>query len=296
MDIRVLRYFLAAVEAQSITGAAKRLFVTQPTLSRQFHDLEEELGHQLFERSNRKLRLTPKGEQFYERARTIVALCDQTKQELQADDELAGTIRIAAGETPALRTLARAVKRLRDAAPNVRCDIVSGSEETVRSELLSGLTDLGVFVGAVDTTDYASLRLKNHDTWGVLTRADGPLGQKTQIEAKDLVSEPIVCSRQAHERNEFAGWLNYLADDLNIVATFNLLYNAYLLAEAGVGHVLALNNIINPPKEANLVWIPLYPKLTADVVVVWERNRRISKPLQLLLDFLREEEAAVEPG
>lgn len=99
MDIRVLRYFLAAAEQQSISGAAQKLHVTQPTLSRQFMELEEELGHTLFVRTNRKLHLTEKGKLFYERAQAIVSLFDRTKAEIRSDDEMTGEIRIASGET-----------------------------------------------------------------------------------------------------------------------------------------------------------------------------------------------------
>lgn len=291
MDVRVLRYFIAAVEVESISKAAQRLHLTQPTLSRQFMDLEEELGHKLFVRSNKKLRLTPKGEFFYERARSIVELCERTKREMIEEEELSGEIRIAAGETAALRTFARAVKRLQSVAPKVRCHIVSGAEPTVKAELYSGLTDLGVFVGAVDTTEYSTLKLKTKDAWGVLTRIDGPFAGKTQLEAKDLINQPLLCSSQSFERNEFAGWLRYLAPDFRVVGTFNLLYNAYLLAEAGVGHILALKSVINPEPESGVVWLPLYPKLEADVIVAWDKNRRPSRPVQLLLDYLREEEA-----
>lgn len=294
VEVRVLRYFIAAVEAESISGAAERLGVTQPTLSRQFMDLEAELGHALFIRSNRKLRLTAKGERFYERAKSIVELCDRAKREMLEEDELAGEIRIAAGETPALKTLARAIKRLQAVAPKVRCTIVSGAEPTVKAELHSGVTDFGVFVGTADISSYSTLRLHAKDVWGVLTRADGPYAGKTRIEATDLVDEPILCSSQAFERNEFAGWLNYLARDLRVVGTFNLLYNAYLLAQAGVGHVLALRGIINPEPGSGVIWLPLYPKLEADVIVAWEKQRRLSKPAQLLLDLLREEEAAFD--
>lgn len=294
MDIRVLRYFIAAVEAESISRAAERLHLTQPTLSRQFMDLEAELGHKLFVRSNRKLRLTAKGELFFERARSIVDLCERTKREMLEEDELSGEIRIAAGETPALKTFARAVKRLQTVAPKVRCAIVSGAEPTVKAELHSGLTDLGVFVGTADFAEYSTIRLRSKDVWGVLTRKDGPFAGKTRIEAQDLVNQPIICSSQAFERNEFAGWLHYLAEDFRIVGTFNLLYNAYLLAEAGVGHVLALEGIINPSPESGVVWLPLYPKLEAEIVVAWEKNRRLSKPVQLLLDCLREEEAKLD--
>ena len=294
MEVRVLRYFIAAVEAESISGAAERLGVTQPTLSRQFMDLEAELGHALFIRSNRKLRLTAKGERVYERAKSIVELCDRAKREMLEEDELAGEIRIAAGETPALKPLARAIKRLQAVAPKVRCTIVSGAEPTVKAELHSGVTDFGVFVGTADISSYSTLRLHAKDVWGVLTRADGPYAGKTRIEATDLVDEPILCSSQAFERNEFAGWLNYLARDLRVVGTFNLLYNAYLLAQAGVGHVLALRGIINPEPGSGVIWLPLYPKLEAEVIVAWEKQRRLSKPAQLLLDLLREEEAALD--
>ncbi len=294
VEVRVLRYFIAAVAAESISGAAERLGVTQPTLSRQFMDLEAEFGHALFIRSNRKLRLTAKGERFYERAKSIVELCDRAKREMLEEDELAGEIRIAAGETPALKTLARAIKRLQAVAPKVRCTIVSGAEPTVKAELHSGVTDFGVFVGTADISAYSTLRLHAKDVWGVLTRADGPYAGKTRIEVTDLVDEPILCSSQAFERNEFAGWLNYLARDLHIVGTFNLLYNAYLLAQAGAGHVLALRGIINPEPGSGVIWLPLYPKLEADVIVAWEKQRRLSKPAQLLLDLLREEEAALD--
>ena len=223
MDIRVLRYFLAAADQQSISGAAQKLHVTQPTLSRQFMELEEELGHTLFVRSNRKLRLTPKGELFYERARSIVNLFDRTKEEIRAENELTGDIRIAAGETPALGSLARAIARLQQEAPKVRFHIVSGAEAQVKSELHSGLTDFGVFVGIADTIGYSSIKLRQKDVWGVLTRIDGPFAGKKQIEASDLADQPLMCSEQSFSRNEFDGWLNDLVSSLNIVGTFNLL-------------------------------------------------------------------------
>lgn len=291
MDIRVLRYFLAAVQAESISGAAQRLHVTQPTLSRQFMDLEEEFGHKIFVRSNRKLRLTPKGELLYERARAIVALCDRTREEMCADEELTGEVRIAAGETPALRTLARALRRLRDEAPKVRCHIVSGAEEEVRSAMHTGLTDFGVFVGTADLLDYASLKLRQRDVWGIITPRSGQLAGKSAVEAGDLAGIPLLVSRQSFERNEFDGWLNYMGDDLNVTGTFNLLYNACLLAEEGIGHVLALGGIVNLTEASGLVWLPLKPRLECEVTLAWDRDRTLSRPAARLLELLREEEA-----
>lgn len=290
MDIRVLRYFLAAADQESISGAAQKLHVTQPTLSRQFMELEEELGHTLFIRTNRKLHLTAKGKLFYERAQAIVNLFDRTKEEIRTDDEMAGEIRIASGETPALKSLARAIARLQQEAAKVRFHIVSGAEAQVKSELHSGLTDFGVFVGKADTLGYSAIKLKQKDVWGLLTPVDGPFGGKKYIEASDLIGVPLLCSEQSFKRNEFDGWLNDLRHDLNIVGTFNLLYNAYILASAGVGHVLALRGVINPSPASGLLWLPLHPKLECDIVVAWNRSRNLSPAANRLIALLKEEE------
>lgn len=289
MNIRVIRYFIATVRAQSISAAAQQLFVTQPTLSRQFMELEEELGHKLFERSNRKIKLTPKGELFYARALEIVDLFDRTKAEVSTEDEVVGSINIAAGETPVIRFLARAIRRFHDLAPKVQCNVVSGSELEISSGLRNGTTDIGIFIGTVDLSDYDYIKLPQKDIWGLLTPINGPLAEKEFITVKDIVKVPLLCSRQAVNNNEFNGWLGQAAGELNIVGTFNLIYNAALLAEEGFGHVLALKDIYTPPADSNLRHIPLSPKLEADVIVAWPKNRRISKATEMLLDMLRED-------
>lgn len=285
MDLRVLRYFLAAVESGTITGAAERLRITQPNLSRQLIALEDELGVALFIRSNRRLTVTPAGERLAERARMMLELADKTAEEVRSASSLAGTVRIAAGETPAFAALAQAFARLRAEAPLVRIDIVSGSEETVRMQLHSGLTDFGLFVGTADASAYSSLALRTRDRWGVLMRSDDPLSSKPFIRPQDLEDEPLLLSRQAFDRNELAGWFGSIRPQ--IVATFNLLYNAALLAEAGVGRVLALDGII---RSDALAWRPLGPALEAEIRIVWPRERPLAPPARRLLELLRDEE------
>lgn len=157
-------------------------------------------------RSNRRLRLTPKGELFFERARSIVDLCDRTKREMLEEDELSGEIRIAAGETPALRTFARAVKRLQDAAPKVRCVVVSGAEPTVKAELHSGLTDLGVFVGTADVANYSTIRLRSKDVWGSSRARTVPLPAKRALKPRtSSTSRSSARARPLSETNSLAG-------------------------------------------------------------------------------------------
>ena len=287
MDIRVLRYFVATVRAQSISAGAEALHITQPTLSRQFIDLEEELRHKLFERSNRRIHLTPKGELFYERAKEILALVEKTKVEISAedDDDVCGTITLYAAETPFVSRLAKILNQFHERYPCVCVDIVSGNEEATTAALTTGVADLGLFVGHVDLGNYDYIRLPHKDTWGLLTRKDGPLGMKSGITAEDLTAIPLLCSKQALIRNEFTGWLGKAPEELHIIGTFNLIYNAARLVEAGFGHALSLQNIY--AETGNLINIPLVPLLQAETTLAWSKKRPVSRATEILLSYIR---------
>ena len=291
MDIRVLRYYIAAVENGTISGAAEALGLTQPTLSRQLMDLEKELGCRLLERSTRKLRLTEKGEVFLERARTIVRLSERTIEEMRASSELTGEIRIAAGETQGMRLLALAMRRLREEAPGVRFQLTSGAYDTVRSQLDAGITDFGLFVGAVDLRRYASIKLPTRDRFGLITTRTGPLGGRTELRPEDFEGLPLIMSHQSAQNREFLGWLGTSADKVRLIGTFNLLYNACIMAEAGIGHVMAIEGVIWPSAFEGLCWIPLAPQLEADLHLAWNSERRLSAAALRFLEIFREESA-----
>ncbi len=107
MDVRVLRYFLAVVREESISRAADVLHITQPTLSRQLAQMEDELGVRLFDRGSRRIALTAEGLLLRRRAEEIVALVDKTERELTEQDQLIdGQISIGCGETAAVQLLA----------------------------------------------------------------------------------------------------------------------------------------------------------------------------------------------
>lgn len=168
---------------------------------------------------------------------------------------------------------------------------MSGAEAQVKSELHSGLTDFGVFVGIADTIGYSSIKLRQKDVWGVLTRIDGPVCRQKTNRGLRSGRTAVAVFRSILFPQRFDGWLNDLGSSLNIVGTFNLLYNAYVLAAAGVGHVLALGGIINPTPASGLVWLPFYPRLECDIVVAWDRFRRLSPAAERLITLLKEEES-----
>ena len=246
MEFRVLQYFLAAAREQSISGAAEYLHLSQPTLSRQLKELEEELGKQLFIRGNRRITLTEEGMILRKRAEEIVDLMQKTEKEIALNDAaIAGDIYIGAGETDAIRILARTARRLQENHPGIRLHIASGDSADVTEDLDKGLTDFGILFDPRDLSKYDYLKLPHQDTWGVLMRRDSPLAEKTAVTPEDLWDKPLILSRQHREGSALSMWLSRPEADLNVTATYSLLYNGSILVEEGIGYALTLDKIIN---------------------------------------------------
>ncbi len=244
MEFRVLQYFLAVTREQSISRAPEALHLSQPTLSRQLRDLEDELGKQLFVRGSRRITLTEEGMILRRRAEEIPALMQMAKEEVSfSNDLIAGDVSIGAGETEGVRYLARAARQLREACPFLRYHISSGDSTDVLESLECGLIDFGLLFGGLDTSKHAYITLPVRDTYGVLMRRDSPLAKKDRIEAADLWDEPIILNRNTKDGISTDGrslnhWLQKDLSELNIVATYSLLYNGSLMVEEGVGYAL----------------------------------------------------------
>lgn len=288
MELRVLRYFLAVAREENITAAAQSLHVTQPTLSKQLMDLEAELGKKLFLRGKRKITLTEDGLFLRRRAQEIVELTDKTEAELTASERtISGEVFIGAGETEAARVIARTIKRIRQNFPEIRYHLYSGNGEDVAERIEKGLLDFGLFIGSMDLKKYDYLKLPMHDTWGLLLRKEDPLAEHNYITPEDLSGIPILCSRQALIRNELSGWLGYDFENLNVVATYNLIYNASLMVEEGIGAALTLNGLINTSGESSLCFRPFSPEIKADLTVVWKKYQIFSKASEKFLEELQ---------
>lgn len=280
MEIRVLEYFLAVAREQSFSKAADTLHLTQPTLSRQIKELEEEFGKQLFIRSSKKLSLTDDGMILRKRAEEIIELVRKTESEINNNDEqLSGDIYIGAGETDAVRILAKCFKTMISEHPDLHLHIESGDGIDVLYKLDKGLVDLALILGSIDTSKYDYINLPVYDTWGVLMRKDSALAEKEYITVDDLADEPLIISRQALNKKEINKWFDNRADNLNIIATYNLAYNASLMAEENLGYVLTLDKLINTA-DSNLKFTPLYPQTTIDIKLVWKKYQINSKAVE----------------
>lgn len=290
MDIRVLQYFLAVAREESITRAAETLHMTQPPLSRQLKELEEEVGKQLLIRGSKKVTLTEDGILLRKRAEEMIALMEKTKLELSSSDEnISGEIYMGSGETEAVSTVAKVAKALQKEYPLIRYHIYSGDANHIIERLDKGLIDFGLLVEPVDIAKYDYIRLPVKDAWGVLMRKDSPLAEKESICAEDLWDKPLMISRQTATNNEMIAWLKRDMSQLNIVATYNLLYNASRFVKMGFGYAIALDKLINTSGDSNLCFRPLYPVAEAGLCIVWKKYQVFSRAAEKFLRKIKEE-------
>ena len=292
MEFRVLRYFLTVAREGSITGAAHFLHVTQPTLSRQLKDLEQELGKKLFIRSSHSIILTDEGMLLRKRAEEIVDMVDKLGAEFSSLEEtISGDVYIGGGETDAMRQIARVAKELQVSYPNIRYHLYSGNSDDVTERLDKGLLDFGILIQPADLSKYNYVNIRAKDVWGVVMRKDSPLAFKDTIQAEDLLSVPVICSRQAMKqtlsKNEFAEWFGENFDKLNVVTTYNLAYNAAIMVEEGIGYAITLDKIVNTSSDSNLCFRPLEPRLESGLNIVWKKHQSFSAAADMFLKAIQ---------
>lgn len=293
MELRVLRYFLTIAREGNITNAANALHVTQPTLSRQIRDLEEELGQQLFVRGSHSVTLTPEGMLLRKRAEEILDLVQKTEQEFaQTEEAVSGEVYIGAGETMGVHYLTRAARQLQEKYPDVHIHISSGDATDVREDLDKGLIDFGLLFAPVDLSRYNVIHLPYRDTWGVLMRRDSPLAQRESLRLSDLEGLPLIVSRQVYKTSRLQEWFGEVAGQLQVTGTYNLVYNGSLMVEDGMGYAVCLDGIINVTGESPLCFRPLEPRRQADMYIVWKKYQIFSPAAERFLNVLRQIEKA----
>ncbi|MBD5506157.1 MAG: LysR family transcriptional regulator [Lachnospiraceae bacterium] len=292
MELRVLQYFLAVAREQSIIRAAESLHLSQPTLSTQIKAMEEELGKQLLIRGtkgSRKVTLTEEGMILRKRAEEILNLVQKTEQEISLSDQvIVGDVYIGTGETDAVRFIAKAAKELYKIHPGIHYHIASGNAEYVQEQLDKGLIDFGIVFGSVDHTKYNSIPLPYKDIWGVLMRKDSPLAAKEAITPEDLWDKPLIISRQDDSRGTLPAWIKKDISELEIVASYNLLFNASLMVEEGLGYAIGFDKIINTSGNSNLRFRPLSPTREDSMSIIWKKYQIFSKASEKFMQKIKE--------
>lgn len=289
MEIRVLRYFLAVAREKNFTSAARTLHVTQPTLSKQLIELEQSLNKQLLIRGSRQVTLTEDGQLLKKRAEEIIDLVDRTELELkQRSKDIAGSIFIGGGESTSIKMIVQAMNCIKTSHPRIQYHLYSATAPDVMDRIDQGLLDFGLVIGSVNTEAYDFLYLPATDHWGLLARKDSPLAKLDSITADELSDISLICSHQALQDNELSGWLGHDVESLNIVATYNLLYNATMMVEEGLGYALCIDGLANTSTESQLTFIPLQPQMASPLALVWKRHRPLTSVAKIFLKTFQE--------
>ena len=292
MELRVLQYFLAIAREQSIVRAAESLHLSQPTLSTQIKGLEEELGKQLLIRgtkSSRKITLTEEGMILRKRAEEILNLVQKTEKEITLSDQvIVGDVYIGTGEIDAVRLIARTARNIYETYPGIHYHILSGNARFVLEQLEKGLIDFGIIFGPVDQSKYNSIKIPYQDIWGVLMRQDSSLAGKTSITPEDLWDKPLIISQQEGGNKELTEWIQRELSELEIVATYNLLFNASLMVEEGLGYAIGFDKIINTSGDSRLCFRPLSPKREDSISIVWKKYQVFSKACEKFIEKLKD--------
>lgn len=227
------------------------------------------------------------------RAEEIIAMADKTEAEfISLENTISGDIYIGSGETRAIKTVAEIIKEMRDAYPGIHCHLYSGNAQDVTERLDKGLLDFGILIQPADISKYNYINLPDRDIWGVLMPKDCPLASKKYIEREDLLGVPLLCSRQAlssrMDKNEFTGWFGEDFDKLDIVTTFNLIYNAAIMVEAGAGYAVTIDKLADTSDKSSLCFRPLKPRLESGLNIIWKKYQIFSPAAELFLKKVTE--------
>lgn len=285
MEIRVLRYFLTVAREGGINRAAEVLHITQPTLSRQLAQLEEETGVKLFHRGARRITLTNEGMLLCRRAGEILALVDRTEKELtEQETPVEGRIVIGCGELAAMQLLPEVIETFHKKYPLVSYDIFTANADLVKEQMEKGLIDIGVLLEPIDMEKFDFIRLTGKERWVILMRPDDPLAQKEAVSAEDLENLPLILPRRTNVQNELSNWLGDSFQSTKALFTSNLTTNSALMVQRGLAYSIAIEGSVPFWDREKITYRPLYPELRANSVLAWKKRQ----PMTLAADKFTE--------
>lgn len=286
MEIRVLRYFLTVVREESITKASEVLHITQPTLSRQLAQMEEEIGVKLFNRGTRKIKLTNEGILLRRRAEEILQLVDKTEKELiEQEEQVEGKISIGCGEIASVQLLPQLFREFHQKYPRVTFDIFTATADLVKEQMDKGLLDIGLLLEPVDMEKYDFIRMNRKEKWVVLMPPNDALAEKEFITADDLSELPLILPRRLQVQSELANWFGDYYKNLNVLFTSNLSTNGAVMVNQGLAYSLVIEGAVPFWDSSKIVYRPLYPELWATSVLAWKRGQPFSLAATKLIEF-----------
>ncbi|MDO5547189.1 MAG: LysR family transcriptional regulator [Eubacteriales bacterium] len=288
IETRLLHYFLTVARERSITGAAKALHITQPTLSRQMALLEDELGTTLFLRGSRPLSLTDEGFLLRRRAEEILELVEKTETEVSSHEEqVEGIVSIGCGELTSVRLLTDLIADFSQQYPRVSFDVYTATADQIKRRMDNGLTDVGLLLEPVDLERYEHIRMPVKERWVAVMPSGVPLAKREHVTAQELSNIPVILPSRQKVHDEVANWFGNSYEKLHIIGVSNLSTNAAMMVRAGLGYALIVEGALPFLEQSEVCMVPLYPELTATSVLAWKRSQPFSTATGRFLEYIK---------
>lgn len=290
MEIRTLKYFWTIAEEGTISKAAKALHITQPTLSRQLRELENELGTSLFIRGRRKLQLTDAGLFLKTRAEEILQLTQQTNLEFENRRKqlFSGRIAIGCVEADNSDTLALILEKFVQDYPQVTFTVYSGTSDDITTRLDKGLLDVAVLLKPVATEKYGEITLPRTERWGLLVSKDSSWAKKNAIQPADLREMPLFIAQRPEVRQLVTKWSGIDYAQLKVVGNFNLIFNVLALVKRQVGQAFGIEGATAQIRPEGVKFIRLQPEVKTNCVLVWRRERNLTPVVNEFINYFKD--------
>ncbi len=287
MEFRTLQYFLTVAGEENFSRAAELLHVTQPTLSRQMAQLEDELGTQLFVRG-RRLSLTEDGAMLLRRAQEVARLMDKLERDFSSKEELSGVISIGCGGLNASCSLSEIMLDFHSSHPKIQYEIYANSSDYVKEQMDRGLLDFGLLMEPVDVVKYDYIRLKTRERWGIFMSSSSPLASRKYITREDLKGLSLYTPGRLSIRKELSAWLGEDLSELNIFGSGNLMIsNTVQLLCRGDVYALTVDGAVGIFESDRFTFRPLYPELSMSSVLAWKKQQSTSAAARAFLEYFR---------
>lgn len=288
MELRVLRYFLTVANEGNITKAAEILHVTQPTLSRQMKDLEDEIGACLMIRGKRAVKLTDEGYLFKQQAENIVELTDRLEHTFSDQkDIICGTIKIGSTEAMGSRVLAAYMKAFQEKYPRVQFDLYNGMADNIKEMIEHGDLDLGLVLDPIDISKFEYIKLPQKERWGILVRKDHALAEKEVITVDDIRKYALIMPKREKALSHILNWMKCEQKDLKIPAYYNLLSNAAFLVEQGMGCAVCLEGALSVHVSPDICFRQVMPEHMTRCMILWKRNHQFFRAASLFIRMIQ---------
>lgn len=287
MDLRSLHYFSVVAEELNFTRAAEKLNMSQPPLSNQIKNLEEELGVQLFVRGNRTLKLTDAGKVLLRRGTQLLDLADRTREEMTSlNAGLAGTLLIGMVEGRAPFLAADWIHGFMEEYPLVQYSLWNGSTDEVIEQIQRGSMEVGIIAAPYDSELLDGIHVGD-EAWVALFSTKHPLVKENSstLSLSQLIGEPLIVPHRQSRVRAIRNWFKEIDAEPKIVCEQSNYIDALALAKANVG-ISIFPETIPSPMDGVVSRLITNPPKKAAYYLVWNKNRSLSELAQTFIDYV----------